>query len=72
VPAFSEDMPVYDEPVDAPEPSGPAAATAAPRPAGRAPRYTAGERPASRTVTPSASAKRAQPERKPRSQRGKK
>ena len=34
-------------------------------------RYTAGERPASRPVTPSASAKRAQPSRKPRSQRGK-
>jgi preprotein translocase subunit SecF len=37
-----------------------------------APRPTAGERPASRSVSPSASAKRAQPSRKPRSQRGKK
>jgi len=37
----------------------------------RAPRYTAGERPASRPVSPSAAAKRAQPSRKPRSQRGK-
>ena len=72
VPAFAEDMPVYDEPADNPEPAGPAAATAPPAATGRAPRYTAGERPASRTVTPSASAKRAQPERKPRSQRGKK
>ncbi|MGZ8744810.1 MAG: protein translocase subunit SecF [Nocardioides sp.] len=72
VPAFTEDMPVYDEPADRPEPSGPAAATTAPAATGRAPRYTAGERPASRTVSPSASAKRAQPERKPRSQRGKK
>jgi preprotein translocase subunit SecF len=72
VPAFTEDMPVYDEPADEPEPSGPAAATRAPAATGPAPRYTAGERPASRTVTPSASAKRAQPERKPRSQRGKK
>ncbi len=34
-------------------------------------RYTAGQRPASRSVSPSASAKRAQPSRKPRSQRGK-
>jgi len=38
----------------------------------RTPRYTAGERPASRPVSPSASAKRAQPSRKPRSQRRKK
>jgi len=37
----------------------------------RAPRSTAGERPASRAVSPSGSAKRAQPSRKPRSQRGK-
>ena len=72
VPAFTEDMPVYDEPADGPEPSGPAAATTSPAATGRSPRYTAGERPASRSVTPSASAKRAQPERKPRSQRGKK
>ncbi|QNN52517.1 protein translocase subunit SecF [Nocardioides mesophilus] len=80
VPAFTEDMPVYDEPgsgartaaprggvepqVDDAEPAPPA------RPV-RAPRSTAGERPASRAVSPSASAKRAQPQRKPRSQRGK-
>ena len=77
VPAFTEDMPEYAEPAaggpdpDADEPAG---ATAAARPASpaRTPRYTAGERPASRSVSPSASAKRAQPQRKPRSQRGKK
>jgi preprotein translocase subunit SecF len=40
--------------------------------AARGPRPTAGERPASRPVSPSASSKRAQPTRKPRSQRGKK
>ena len=77
VPSFSEDMPVHDEPGldDAregrpadrePEESGVSAAV--PR---AAPRSTAGERPASRPVAPSASAKRAQPSRKPRSQRGK-
>jgi preprotein translocase subunit SecF len=77
VPAFSEDMPVYDEPTAARSPrgeAGPVDAAAAEEPATpvRAPRYTAGERPASRPVSPSASAKRAQPSRKPRSQRGKK
>ena len=75
VPAFSEDMPLQEEPgadsrsngvVEAPESSEPAPARPS-RPA----RYTAGERPASRTVSPTASAKRAQPSRKPRSQRGK-
>jgi preprotein translocase subunit SecF len=71
VPAFTEDMPEYAEPTDGNEPVGSPepAASAAP---GRTPRYTAGERPASRSVSPSASAKRAQPQRKPRSQRGKK
>ncbi len=44
---------------------------AVPVPQPRAPRSTAGERPASRSVSPSAAAKRAQPSRKPRSQRGK-
>ncbi|QWZ09379.1 protein translocase subunit SecF [Nocardioides panacis] len=75
VPAFSEDMPLQDEP-GADRPTGedrPAAgdegvpAASPSRPA----RYTAGERPASRPVSPSASAKRAQPSRKPRSRRGK-
>ncbi len=84
VPAFAEDMPIYDEPgdgarsagrvgPDAPaetDPDGPRGASAAPHPV-RTPRSTAGERPASRAVSPSASAKRAQPQRKPRSQRGK-
>jgi preprotein translocase subunit SecF len=76
VPSFSEDMPVHDEPNGAEAPVGrdpeeqeesgvPAA------PALRAPRSTAGERPASRPVSPSAAAKRSQPSRKPRSQRGK-
>ena len=72
VPVFSEDMPVQDEPEadaggtpDEGRESVPAAAPS--RPA----RYTAGERPASRPVSPSASAKRAQPSRKPRSRRGK-
>ena len=88
VPAFSEDMPEYDEPregVRVPAGStdqahhadhgdqGDQGATSEPVPAPvRTPRYTAGERPASRAVTPSASAKRAQPQRKPRSRRGKK
>ena len=77
VPAFTENMPEYAEPTDdGVEPAGErttgAAAPARPSSPARTPRYTAGERPASRAVSPSASAKRAQPERKPRSQRGKK
>ena len=75
VPAFSEDMPLQDEPgADRPasedrvEDDGESVPAASPsRPA----RYTAGQRPASRAVSPSASAKRAQPSRKPRSRRGK-
>jgi preprotein translocase subunit SecF len=75
VPAFTEDMPVYDEPGRTAEPPEP---DEEPRPGAvgvttpNRSRYTAGERPAGRSVTPSASAKRSQPERKPRSQRGKK
>jgi preprotein translocase subunit SecF len=80
VPAFTDDMPIHDEPGSGtrstppmsaaeddrePEETGVSAGRA------RAPRSTAGERPASRAVSPSASAKRAQPRRKPRSQRGK-
>ncbi len=71
VPVFTDDMPVQDEPgaddhgSDEDRASVPAATPS--RPA----RYTAGQRPASRSVSPSASAKRAQPSRKPRSQRGK-
>jgi preprotein translocase subunit SecF len=80
VPAFTEDMPLVDEPdgeraaarpgygyADAEPGDGSVPAAAPSRPA----RYTAGERPASRPVSPSASAKRAQPTRKPRSRRGK-
>jgi preprotein translocase subunit SecF len=75
VPAFSEDMPIHDEqaatvgdvhPEDEPDDDSVHAAAPA-----RAPRFTAGERSPSRPVSPSASAKRAQPSRKPRSQRGK-
>ena len=78
VPTFREDMPVYDEPAEGEpaegdEPRGPGGPTSVtPTTPARQPRYTAGERPASRAVSPSASAKRAQPARKPRSQRGKK
>jgi preprotein translocase subunit SecF len=78
VPAFTEDMPVHDEPEDGDEPAasvGPEdrepEGTGVARGPVRTPRSTAGERPASRPVSPSASAKRAQPSRKPRSQRGK-
>jgi preprotein translocase subunit SecF len=78
VPAFTEDMPIYEEPDhggagrrgvpdDAVEEHDEVPAAQA-----RSPRYTAGERPASKPVSPSAASKRAQPQRKPRSQRGKK
>jgi len=76
VPVFREDMPVEDEPeegrggpvdlVDEQDERQPVST-----PSERRARYTAGERPASRPVTASASAKRAQPSRKPRSKRGK-
>ena len=80
VPTFTEDMALEDAPdednarasrstaVDddrEPEETGVSAAPT------RTPRSTAGERPASKQVSPSAAAKRAQPQRKPRSQRGK-
>jgi preprotein translocase subunit SecF len=78
VPTFTEDMPIEEEPTGdgrravpaddngrQPEETGVSAAPS------RQPRSTAGERPASRSVSQSASAKRAQPQRKPRSQRGK-
>ncbi len=72
VPVFTDDMPVHDEPTgdDRDEVEDDVAPSAVG--SGRTPRYTAGERPASRAVSNSASAKRAQPSRKPRSQRGKK
>ncbi|MDQ3616787.1 MAG: protein translocase subunit SecF [Actinomycetota bacterium] len=84
VPAYSEDLAVQADPAAAAtphasgdvkqEPSMPTpvragGSTASPV---RTPRYTAGERPASRRVSPSGSSKRAQPQRRPRSQRGKK
>jgi preprotein translocase subunit SecF len=77
VPTFSEDMPLQDEPVADGGRTGGSTRyeeepeeTTVPRTPVRTPRSTAGERPASRAVSPSASAKRAQPSRKPRSQRG--
>lgn len=79
VPTFSEDMPLLDDPEEpddrrprggstAVDPDDPEPVTVSPV---RTPWSTAGERPASRSVSPSAAAKRAQPSRKPRSQRGK-
>jgi len=75
VPAFTEDMPIHDEPGavtgeahEHEEPDEEGVHAAAPT---RAPRFTAGDRAPSRPVSPSAAAKRAQPSRKPRSQRGK-
>ncbi len=81
VPVYADDMPVHDEAghgarrdraadaiEDEPvEPAVPGART-------RGPRYTAGERPApsSRPVGQSPASKRNQPQRRPRSQRGKK
>jgi preprotein translocase subunit SecF len=76
VPTFSEDMPLVDEPDDDGGFAEPAEGSedddrGVPAAPVRTPRSTAGERPASRPVAPSAAAKRAQPSRKPRSQRGK-
>ncbi len=83
VPAYTEDMPLQDRPLPlradqaggpAPEdePAGdPEAESVAARRAERRPRSTAGERPANKPVSQSGSAKRAQPSRRPRSQRGK-
>jgi preprotein translocase subunit SecF len=79
VPVFSEDMPIQEDPGTAPsaESDEPPAARETqgngvrPSQPPRTPRPTAGERPASKPVSPSASAKRAQPSRKPRSQRRK-
>jgi preprotein translocase subunit SecF len=83
VPTFREDMPIADEPgaaapgrtgstaLDLTEPLGAEDDDRGPATPPRTPRFTAGERSASRAVSPSAAAKRAQPSRKPRSQRGK-
>jgi preprotein translocase subunit SecF len=74
VPVYTEDMPVHDEPRRATSEPEPEDGEPVPASVGRTPRYTAGERPAprSRPVAKSASAKRAQPSRKPRSRRGRK
>jgi preprotein translocase subunit SecF len=82
VPAFSEDMPIHDEPqVDPPGLGEVEPTEQVPRggnragPAGAPGRYTAGERDTSGRPIPmsdSSSARRPQPTRKPRSQRGKK
>ncbi len=74
VPVYTDNMPIGEEPDGQPEPSHDdveESERAVPA-ATRTPRYTAGERPASRPVSDSPAAKRAQPSRKPRSQRGKK
>jgi preprotein translocase subunit SecF len=76
VPVFADDMSVPDAPdeladLDDDEDERQPQSTGATRAPVRSPRSTAGERPASRAVSPSASSKRAQPSRKPRSQRGK-
>ena len=74
VPAFADDMPVpdtADELADLDDDEREPESSGATRALLRTPRSTAGERPASRAVSPSASAKRAQPSRKPRSRRGK-
>jgi preprotein translocase subunit SecF len=83
VPAYTEDMPLHDEPGSGsararraaePEDEDTEPRDSVPAATARAPRYTAGEqeRPVSRPVTKSAASKRAQPQRQPRSQRGKK
>jgi preprotein translocase subunit SecF len=80
VPAYTENMPLHEEPSAGGGPDGGLGGEREPEETGvgargpaapaRTPRFTAGERPASRPVSRSASAKRAQPSRKPRSQRG--
>jgi preprotein translocase subunit SecF len=82
VPAFSEDMPIHEDPNfpvrpeafedDEDERRGERISSSAASRPSRPPRYTAGERGANKPVSPSASSKRDQPSRKSRSQRGKK
>ncbi|MFT4009149.1 MAG: protein translocase subunit SecF [Nocardioidaceae bacterium] len=74
VPAFSEDMPIHDDPGAAPEHEDGTADAATrggnrPVPAGPATKFTPEARPSTRPVTESASANRPQPKRAPRSQR---
>lgn len=73
VPAFTEDMPIHDDPGAAPETEPVAAATGGNRAvsAGPATKFTGESRPSARPVAESASANRPQPKRTPRSQRGK-
>ena len=77
VPAFAEDMPLHDEPgavatrVRTDQQDGLDAEDDPSREPVRAARYTAGERPATKSVSQSAASKRAQPSRQPRSRRGK-
>jgi preprotein translocase subunit SecF len=80
VPAFSEDMPIHDEPGIEDEPDAGGRPSGAPQgngnrpvPPGAPSRFTAGERTgSSRPVSDTSSAGRPQPSRRPRSQRGKK
>ena len=81
VPAYSEDMPEFDEPAELRghgdgdlDPEGAPRGGARPVPSGEPGRYTAGERAGERRSIPlgeSSAAGRPQPTRKPRSQRGK-
>ena len=73
VPVFTEGMPVQGDPQASAEwEDADLDEDGVPARTGPSPRYTAGERPASRPVSPSGASKRSQPSRKPRSQRGKK
>jgi len=72
VPAFTEDMPIHDDPGFEPERSevadrGNRAVSATP-----ATKFTGESKPSARPISESSSANRPQPTRKPRSQRGKK
>ncbi|HET7735093.1 MAG TPA: protein translocase subunit SecF [Nocardioidaceae bacterium] len=73
VPAFSEDMAIHDDPgVEEDEVPGDAPRGNRPVPATPATKFTGESRPSARPVSDSTSSGRPQPERKPRSQRGKK
>ena len=72
VPVYTDDMPVLDAPDGVDDDEDDTGAGNRPVPPGRPGRFTAGERPASgRPVSGNSSARRPQPTRKPRSQRGK-
>jgi preprotein translocase subunit SecF len=73
VPAFTEDMPIHDEPgLEEDQADAGAGRGNRPVPATPATRYTGESRPSARPIAGSTSANRPQPTRKPRSQRGKK